>query len=165
MKANPKKIVEPKVYGLIIEFGDTIFLSIQYAYSLEDAFIMAKLEFDRQNPKRPGVGNPLLGAKIGLFSIKTLKDLMTDPKLIQKKTEDKKKEIARIFDSFAEAIKPKTPIAISSPEKPEEVKAILLAEKNKLMKEIIKNKDRVMFEKSKELLTEAERRYIEEHIK
>ena len=165
MQVNLKRTMEPKVYGLLIEFEGTIFLSIQYAYSLEDAYIMAKLEFNKQNPDKLLTGNSLLGAKIGLFAIKELKVLTANPKLVPIKAEDKIKDLAKIFDSFAETIKPVDQLAIPSPEKPEEVKVAPTSIKNDLMKAIIKNKDRVMFEESKKLLTKAEQQYIEERIK
>ena len=170
MLVNIKKTMEPKVYGLLIEFGETIFLSIQYAYSLEDAYLMAKLEFNKQNPHKLLVGNSLLGAKIGLFAIKTLKELTTTPKLAQIKEEDKAKEIAKIFGSFEEIVKKENSVIIPNPEKTNEEMQESIVEKNKIIKnkimsEIIKNKDKELFGRMRNMLTKAEQQYIEEHIK
>ena len=45
------------------------------------------------------------------------------------------------------------------------LKKVIIDKKNEVMKEIIKNKDRMMFESVKTSFTEAERKYIEEHLK
>ena len=62
---------DPKIYAMILETKEVTFLSIQYASSLEEAFSMARVEFERTSTQFPK-GHPmrnLSGAKINLFTI------------------------------------------------------------------------------------------------
>lgn len=176
---NSKKAIEKKIYGLLIEFSETIFLSVQFAYSLEEAFALAKAEFERHNPsKRFGINYQLLGAKIGLFAIKSMNELVSAPKL--NKPEISK--IERAFDklgglpapddamgkSIIEMLSLPVPHQENTIQKVEPVKNVKksrMEEKNRLMKLIIENKDKNLFEVSKSVFTKSERSYIEERIK
>lgn len=158
-----KKIKNSKVYGLVIEAMDTIFLSIQYAYSLEEAFALAKFEFEEQVlTKKLASPNPLVGAKIGLFCIKSIKQLTSEPgweykkKLVEKKYSEEIEKVSEAFKGINSEIKLiKTAPKIKLSEDP----------KNKLMKQIIQNKDFEKFEKNRLLLTEYERNYIKDRLK
>ena len=164
-----KKTIEPKVYGLILESRETVFLSIQYAYSLEEAFILAKLEFERLNPSRKGINNPLIGSKIGLFTVKTIEELTSPENMFNNVENLEKREAAEIFKGISELISAQgvpTPLN-NPPEKKVEPPPVVSPEKEKntLMQQIIKSKDTVMFEKHKGLFSKAEKAYLRGHLK
>ena len=149
---NNERVVEPKVYGMLLESRETNFLSIQYAHSLEEAYVLAKIEFETILPERKGFNNPLIGSKIGLFSVKTIKELTTQPNqldMLLRKQEMTKRE------------KPNHNLITAS----EEVKTDPLSQKNVLMQEIIKNKDIEKLRKNKDVFTKSERDYIRALIK
>ena len=158
---------QKKVYALLVEFGETSFLSVQLATCLEDAFVMAKFEFEKQNLSKLGIGSPLIGAKIGLFTIKTVKELTENDikKSIQEmrsKLDIEKKSLEKAFDEFAKRDTIMQPVKDLPIKKESESPA---EEKNRLMKQIIDKKDKNLFEISKSLFSKNECRYIEEHIK
>lgn len=186
MQQNNEKenrTIEPKIYGLIIESHDSIFLSVQYAYNLEEAFVMAKLEFEQQNPTKIGLLNPLNGAKIGLFIIKTREELFTNPNLINK-TLESQKNLMKTFDSLIKsadetikkivADKGKNFVENSKTIKElEDATAKLVPNdfpktdkdrKNNLMRMIIEKKDKVSYDLVKSTFSDAERKYIETQI-
>src|ERR1035437_3459568 len=160
MPPNTKKTIVKKIYALMIEFANTSFLSVHYTYSLEDAFKMAKIEFWKQNPKylTSFLTDSMLGARIGLFSIKTVGELEKTQEILPKLPENNHEKISQVFDSFAKEAKKddakNVPVMETESEK-----------RSRLMREIIENKDRSMFESIKGLFTVAERKYIEEHLK
>jgi hypothetical protein len=152
MLNNFKKQIEPKVYALLLKSPETIFLSVQYAYSLEEAFVLSKLEFEKHNPTRTGFSNPLMGAEIGLFTIKTIRELMETNRPPLTNTT---KKVENVIPS---------PVATAMGPEPAEVKKIKLlptqAEKNILMKEIIDKKDLKKFRENKDVFSEVEVKYI-----
>lgn len=153
-----KKEVNDKVYALMLEGEDLKYMSLQYASSLEEAYTLAKLEFEKDNPKMTGINNPLLASKIGLFTIKTInKLLVTNRDLSEikinkriKKIDIEELEETKNFKKIATIVKKK----ITKKE-----------EKNKLIEEIIKKKDLKVLEKSKDLLTLNEYKYVMSQIK
>jgi len=159
---NNKPIEIFKVYSLLLEAKEQIFLSIQYASSLEDAFAMAKLEYEKLNPTKQGLNNPLIGSKIWLFTIKSVTDLIhgvvpipREPmKFKRLKMDDIKKEQPieekEIQKEMIETIKKSSGIKFN---------------KNYLMKTIIETKDLRSLENNKDLLTKNDIKYIKDQIK
>ena len=170
--SNNEKTITRKIYSLLVEEGQTFFLSIQYAFSLEEAYYFAKVEYEKQNRRSPQ------GGKIILFSIKTIDELndsvqmesqSTNSSSIKKSTLRGNKsmdpasipnpeELAKLdefFKGIDEAAKEDTQKVETTPEEA----------KNNLMKEIIKNKDITMFNKNKMLFSKAERDYIRAFLK
>ena len=182
MKNSDERSVPPKVYALLIESQKNFFLSVQYAYSLEDAFYLARLEFAEQNPPtKNGMPNTLDGAKIGLFTIKTVSKLTDD---IEKIPSAKGNSTYLIKDEGLEPATPEeimdavdklfpiipvTPALPKIPKVKEEVIPKLSTDpgviKNNLMGEIISKGDIGLYNKNKHLFTTAERKYIKEHLK
>lgn len=158
---NNKPVEIFKVYSLLLEAKEQIFLSIQYASSLEDAFAMAKLEYEKLNPTKQGLNNPMIGSKIWLFTIKSVTDLVSGviptPRMPMKfrrlRTENMNSEIPEenkeneIQKEIVETIKKNI----------DDKK-----DKNSLMLKIIKDKDKELLKQSKELLTRNDIKYIED---
>lgn len=149
-----------KIYSMLIEIRDTFFLSMQYAASLEEALNQAKLEFIRINPPTPGNENSLMGLKIGLFTIKKMDELIHESDIYDEKQLEKivlKHQRVEKLETKEKEIK-----------KPVEIKKVELTKeevKNIIMKEIIRKKDKVMFEKNKELFNTYETQYLTEALK
>lgn len=61
------RIMKPKVYALVLDIGTSTFLSLQSAYSLEEAYGFAREEWRKQNPLRANEE-----AKIKLFDHREL---------------------------------------------------------------------------------------------
>lgn len=168
-----------KVYGLVLEAKEQIFLSIQYATSLEDAFAMAKLEYEKLNPLRVGINNPFNGSKIWLFTIKSVTDLVegkvalprTPMQFKRLKIEEARTRINKMLDgvntegSVVDTEKEKEnhiqKEMINVIKKGNEVKNT----KNKLMKKIIDEKDMGLFEQNKDLFTPHDVQYIQDSLK
>lgn len=156
-----KKTVSKKVYGLLLEMQNTIFLSVQYAYSLEEATTRAKREYITQVKKGQQPPGSLYGARISLFVFKELEDLVFE--------EPEPIEVADTTSSFPldEGINLTPSIPMPVIKAPEELKVLPTedVDKNVLMTEIIKNKDVEKFEKNKKLFTTSERKYLREQLK
>jgi len=76
MQSDEKKLIDKKVYGLLIEINNkNLFISVQTAFSLEEAFQLAGKEFQTLNPPRRTGEDLFKGSKIVLFTIKTFEDL------------------------------------------------------------------------------------------
>lgn len=149
--------MEPKVYGLILESPETMFLSIQYAYSLEEAIVLAKIEYEKQNPTKLGLLSTFMGAKLGLFTIKSIKELTAE-----KKMEDVIKSV-NVVPAPLTATE-----AVHSNEKTgaEKIKLLLTEkQKNELMKEIIDKKDRDLFKKNLNVFSGSEIKYLKNQLK
>lgn len=179
MENNTK---ERKMYGLLLEtmnpldLGATIFLSVQYANSLEEAFILAKLEFEKSNPTKV---NSLVGAKIGLFTVKTIEVLNEEHKTLDARIlEHKALEVAeaarwlKATKDLTSSLKPVIPgqilgTPIIPKEKPQEIPLsnVSMSQKNLLMKEIIDKKDPNLLEQNKLLLSKEEIEYIKAQLK
>jgi hypothetical protein len=182
---NRTKLVEKKVFGMLIESSKTLFLSIQAAYSLEEAFFLAKLEFEKISPNKRGL-NDIVDAKISLFSSKTLTELDNTPETkdmtfgdfqpIKVNTaEDEMKEMERLMRSF-EGEPPSRMMKIENrkserktldiPVVPVEKAPPTPAEiKNELMLLIIKTKDVALLEENRKSFSTSEIKYIEERLK
>lgn len=163
-----EKTTERRVYGLILESQETVFLSIQFTYSLEEAFLLAKLEFEKLNPHRRGENNPLVGAKIGLFTVKTLSELTSQKRLaaLENITPDEARKMLDGISALMSA-EEKNPTPNEVLDTPQE-KTIELhprKKKNHLMQQIIKDKDETMFKKHKDLFSKAEKSYLKAHLK
>lgn len=139
MNENLAKEISPKIYALLIEGKGSMFLSVQYAYTLEDAFSMAQNEFLQQAPANSLV---MQGATIKLFAIKALNQMVLQ--------EQKPKEI------IPEVSEPKV-IVITK----EEGGAL---SKNDLMKLIIEKKDVKLLKSSKGILTESEFKFLKNKL-
>jgi len=176
MKNNEERLVQPKVYTLLIESDKNFFLSVQYTYSLEEAFYLARLEFASQNPKRNGLPNTLDGAKINLFSIKTVEALNEGLakiptggdnqvfKIKEDPADDPIDDILNFFDKMSpkDLIKgQKKDVGVDGDTGPVDKSKL---SKNDLMKQIIDNKDIGLFNKNKHLFTSAEKKYIKGHL-
>jgi hypothetical protein len=140
-----------KVYALLVEAREVSFLSVQYAASLEEALVLAKREFEKSNPIRSGINNPLIGSKIGLFTIKDVDELVMERESYFEdlKTSKQAKEKGDWYEK-----------EVSSVKKAEKVELT----KSELMREIINKKDFALFELKKKTFTVAERKYIQTHL-
>jgi hypothetical protein len=176
-KRKTSMSVDPQIFGLLIEFPNNSFISVQCAYSLEEAFALAKLEYKEQN-YRFGKRETFVGAKINLFTIKTLDALLHAPSLrevIEKTEEQTRKQmndVLNIFKKIDENSLKNLPGFSNAPltQKQEEVekpKTVTLTkvEKNKLMKQIVKDKDKGIFKKNKDFFTIAEQSYLLDRLK
>ena len=86
--------------------------------------------------------------------------------ILPKVVDNNHEKLPQIFDSFTEKAKidgMKTISVIETDSKKLELE--IANKKNKIMREIIKNKDRLYFESNKTMFTSAECKYIEEHLK
>lgn len=133
-----------KIYSLVLESRSQVFLSTQMAESLEEAFDLARIEYTLLNP--PNGPNPMDGAKIWLFTIKTISELL------KIKKDEVKGLSKRIINNNKEEIKEE-----------ESIPNIPL-NKNKLILQIIKNKDKELLKKNKKLFTKNEIKYINEML-
>ncbi len=156
MENNNPKVY--KVYGMLLEIRETLFLSIQYARSLEEAFNQAKLEFIRLNPPTVDGDNSLFGVKIGIFSIKNLNEMVHENKIYSEK---RLQNIALKHKKVEEKIEKqiRKPVEIKRVElKPEEIKNII-------MREIVTRKDPEMLEKNKHMFNDNEMQYLKDKLK
>ena len=152
---NTQKSVSPSIYALILEGRGTVFLSIQFAYNLEDAFSMAQNEFIRQNPKVSL--DVMQGARINLFAIKTIDQLFSETHVV-----DTPKETGIL--QRGQAIKVPVPKPKVKEEIKEEVKEVSLT-KNELMHKIINDKDFKLLKMSTNIFTKAELKFLKEKLK
>ena len=139
-----------KVYGLLLEAKDQIFLSIQYASSLEDAFTLAKIEYETLNPTSQGLNNPLMGSKIWLFSIKSVTDLVRGI-IPMPKSPMKFKRLNMRDENSQSVIENKEEEKEVIPVKDKESSGLKF-NKNYLMKKIIETKDFRSLENNKDFL-------------
>lgn len=149
-----------RAYSMLLEIRDTLFLSIQYATSLEEAFNQAKLEFHRLNPPAAGVDNSLIGAKIGLFTIKSFDQMVHENKVY------KERQLERIALKHRK-VEQRAQLPIKEIKKPVEIKKVQLdpAEvKNIIMKEIITKKDKKLLALHKTLFNTNEIKYLTEEL-
>ena len=149
-----------KVYGMLLEVGNTLFLSVQYAGTLEEAISQAKIEFSRLNPPQNG---KIEGFKITLFSFKDFEELIIenrnykDIKLARiEQTVHKHHKIAH--EEKKEKVK-KPPVEVKK------IAADPKMLKNILMKEIIEKKDLEMFKRNKKLFTAPEAKFLKAKLK
>ena len=179
---NNSKFVKAKIYGMLLESNRNLFLSVQYAYSLEEAFYLAKLEFNSQDKNKIGTLN---GAKISLFSVKTLDTLFgdlikidnidtqsnTEKDTVPNPLDGGMPSLEDLVDIFEKSLDGESPI-VKENKPADKVLKMLLGDpdiipktKNEIMKEIIEKKDIEMFNRNKGMFTAAERKYIRERLK
>jgi hypothetical protein len=168
----PPRLVPLKVFAMLIESNKNIFISVQFAYSLEDAFFLAKVEFEKQN--NPLGNKPLIeGAKISLFSVKGIDQMVSESEQridvgvnsTLSVQENKKKETPPgIIEDMDEVLGMVDDLLKSSEVEISKITMPKL-DKNSLMKEIIDKKDIGLFNKNKHLFSIGERKYIKERLK
>ena len=155
---------EGQIYSLFVETKGVTFLSVQYATSLEEAFAQAKLEFVKTIEKT-GAGKratSLAGAKIGLFTIKTVADMMKEADdfneakdAMERQSEQLEKDVILIEESLKKIIHTR-----NEPDREEKVH-----NKNRLMKEIIETKDKGLYILNRSQFTKQEQAYIRAQLK
>lgn len=158
---RPTIVVEPKIYGMLLEFPETNFLSVQIAYSLEEAFIKAKDEMEilERTMFKKGPLNQTFGhAKISLFSCKTIEELEKGSFNYIQENYIPEEQIKKTIDTIQSFKERKSKVVPKKRKSKSE-------EKNKLMKQIIDNKDEILLKENSSLFTKAEIDYIKEHIK
>lgn len=173
---NNQKIRELKVYGILLDYSDANFVSVQCAYSLEEAFVLAKLDYEEQRKFMGGL--PVNeNARISLFAIRTLAELKepSDPQKMMDTVKILKKLPSKLAEGLPSAIGSSKKFTvddfIGAPiEKTQGVPTPKRATKeptfkNALMKEILDNKNKKLYEKNKEVFTDAEKGYILERLK
>ena len=154
LQPDTRKTISPAIYALILEGKGMMFLSIQFAYCLEDAFSMAQNEFLRQNPK---LVDTLQGAKISLFAIKSIDQLV-------RKTEQTVTPVPVVNASTQSKPIPKKPVVsvvVPTPQK-EEIKMV---DKNTLMKQIIDSKSEELLNLNKAMFTKVELKFLRDKLK
>jgi len=144
------KVLRPQVYALVITFDGGSYYSIQVAYSLEDAFGLAKKEMTSKNP--------LLQAKniaIGQFD---------------------RKDLFELVEPFAEKVPepvvqriPPAPLPIVKAEPVLPVTSVVpsrhpVFDKLEAMRKIVATKDRKLFEQHMNEFSENERKYLEDKL-
>ncbi len=163
------KIIENmKVFALVIEAEGTIFLSIQNAESLEEAFSLAKIEFQKTNPQMVGK-NPLVGGKIGLFTSKTVDEIVKEGFTKSQRIDEFMKKEEEHINEFNKAVKlmstPSPLKPIKTPQQPKPIQQLDPSDaKNMLMKVIIENKDLEKLKENKAIFSTSERKYMTEKI-
>lgn len=176
MEQNRQITKENKIFAIVIEIRETVFLSVQYASCLEEAFAQSKLEFERINPLiKPKLGSS--GAKIGLFTIKSVEELTEENfnfnnnrAAHQKLEEEEMKKIipGPSVKNFLNPAKVMEKIDKLVNESKEEISIIktenLKKEKNLLMAKILKEGNEKIFKEFKALLTKEEQLYIREQL-
>jgi len=145
-----------KIYSLLLETKDQIYLSTQYTGSLEDAYALAKLEFEVLNPTMRGDKNPLIGSKIWLFTTKTADELFRH----EIRTPKSPMRFKRLKMEEAPTITQKPEVEDVSKKE-----GGLKFDKNYLMKKIIEDKNLKSLKKNKDLLTENDVKYVKDQIK
>jgi len=172
-----------KIYALLIKNRSSTFLSVQYATSLEDAYVLAKIEFAEQNPEEAMKGI-MEGATIVLFTHKVMADMVRENEKGTRIMENLNSPIGDIPEIFKEMIEQQSVSAIKlTGAEADELKKKLesfgigkelfkkeetIVEKettNDLMLKIIKNKDISLLEKNKKKFTKAEIKYISDKIR
>jgi hypothetical protein len=163
MKKNVK-IVEPRIYALLLEAPEIVTLTLQTAYSLEEAFMLAKEEFEENNPHLIiGTMSPLSGSKINLFTSKSLKEILLSKK--NKKVKIKSVNITDLFSPLQNLSHRHMGYTIPEEKVAEKTKGLKEKEnKNFLMKEIIKTKDKKKLNRNKNKFNKEEIKYLREHI-
>jgi len=142
---QPTREVKPQIYGLLLDFPHTSFLSVQCAYSLEEAIVFAKLEFQKTE-ELANNSQPIGMAHVNLFAIKTFEELDIGGS----------QRLQNFQPMVAKKIKPNKGADIPLNQ--------IQTMKNVLMKTIIDTRDVPMFKKYKSTFTLAEQKFIKKHI-
>lgn len=144
-----------KLYSLLLESKEIIFLSMQYASSLEEAATLAKLEYMRIHHLSE---DSLAGAKIGLYTIKTINEIVKESKNLN----NIKQGMVSIARREGNAIF--SPLAPVEEVKEEPVDKSAETIKNELMAKIIGEKNIQLYKDNKEVFTKSERLYLEDKL-
>ena len=150
-----KKIIEQVVYSLLLEYPESSFLSIQYAYSLEEAIYKAKEEYYRV--QKNILGNSFretYAPKLSLFTSRSLKEIVGDSETTDKIFEHYKK--------LQERKKEKAKVNKNSQIKSDKVRS---KNNNALMKEIIDKRDSKLLQENIKKLSKNEVLYIKSRLK
>lgn len=133
-----KKDVELKVYAMLIKPQSGVFLWLEAAYSLENAFHQAKTQLTKLHPHID-----FSVSKIELFNHETVESLFS------------RSRDAVLSDKKPDVAKPKMPASALTPEQKVSV----------LMKQIIENKDWNLLEENRSNFTQAQVRFLEDKLK
>ena len=152
-----EKKIEPKFFALIVEYVETTFLSIQYAYTLEEAFTMAKIEFSKIS-RSARLPKPIpIDAKIGLFTSKTLEELSDNRPTIDEIIKEASYPSPETIEKLRKIEEnPKHNMAVNLPQ---------MSEKNTLMQAIISSNDPKMLEDNAEQFTKFELKFLKAQLK
>jgi len=154
MRKN-KKLIEQAVYSLLLEYPESSFLSIQYAYSLEEAMYQAKEEYCELQKKILGNSfRETYAPKLSLFASKSLDGLVNDSEMRDK-----------MFEHYNKMQKAKKVIKKDDIKKRIKSDKVGLKNNNDLMKEIIEKKDLELLKKNIKVLSDSETLYIKSKIK
>lgn len=139
------RTIRPQVYALTLErmgIGQAVFCVV--AFDLEEAILKAKelLSVTSNVPIEEA-----LQWKLNLFTRKSLSEVVGEVSLLSTESAPQSKIIQR---------------PLSHP--PTRVKQQGWSKKNNLIHQIVSNKDSKLFKASKGQFTEAEKKYIEEHL-
>lgn len=147
-----------KVYAMMLESENVNFLSLQYAKSLEEAFMQARIEYSKLNG-----GDSLAGAKIGLFTIKTVKDLTSESMDFNKMRQGAPTAAQHVGTP---PVVPKRPpgVGVTQVIKIQLPKKKTKLTKNELMKKIVEAKDHDLFNKNIRKFTKEEREYLRSQL-
>lgn len=144
LKDIRRKFAEPRVYALTIEGKDFVFMDLQVAYSLEEAFDQAQKEFLRLNPS---FVNKPLNSRIHFFCVKTFQELFKGDVVLKPENNSV----------------PTIPLKNNPPVNPLESS---IETKNSLMRKIVNDKDKgiLLLEQNLTKFTEEEKRYLLDRI-
>ncbi len=178
-----EKIIKRKIYSLLLESNKFSFLSVQYAFTLEEAIFLAKVEFEKDNPHKSLLIKSE-AIRLSLYSSKTIEDLNStvsdeniehnSSPLIKKETKLIPQELQEMFDSLEveeldkELDKIRKVKEIPEDKLPTEECPTPLdpkSEKNVLIKRIIDEKNEDLFKRHKASLSANERKYIIKRLK
>jgi len=145
-----QRIKKNKIYSMLLENNYNLFLSIQYASSLEEAYTLAQEEFKHgvSSVIEHNMADDFGGVKMLLYTTKERNELV-----------ETKKEF-NTYDNNRSFINP--PIKIEE-QKSNNVNS-KNDDKNKLMKSIIESRNIDEFEKNKDKFNKNEIKYIKEQL-
>jgi len=157
------KLVDLKVYAILLETDETSFLTLQSGFGLEDAIIKAKIEFIDVQTNVVNIEfaeRQLATLKVGLFTMKDFSELKVNTGDGIETDRTKK----RIMDAIKET-KNQKPIVINDETRRRKLKMKKpISKSNLLMMEIVKNKDIKLLDKNVNNFTKAEIEYLKDKI-
>jgi hypothetical protein len=139
------RVVPPRVYALVVTFPEGTYLSLQSAYSLEEAFGLAKKELATRKPTL----NATLFS-IGQFDVKDFGSL--SERFIESPEIQPGVAVAREIPAVS-------PVASPPPAEKHSV-----FDKLEVMKTIVEKKDKELYESNKLGFTDPEKQYLEEKL-
>lgn len=169
-----ERIIKRRVYSLLLESNKFSFLSIQYAFTLEEAIYLAKEEFKKESPQNKFLLN-IETIKLSLYSSKTIEDLNSIVELQEakynssvldsKEVKSLSDDIDKMFDTLDKELtinEDKIGDQIATTKNALEGVKV---EKNVLIKKIIDENNKELFEKNKAIFSANERKYIMKRLK